>query len=154
MSNEAITPINYDAIKDDLMLIVGIDDGEDDSQLRQAYRLASGYLYALVAGEEVDTVKFEALAATALSESAVYRFNRLSEEGMSQRTQDGESITWESDPMEKWAEAIKATIRNKIINWKLIMVSTIDQNERYDLGYRVPLLANGTWYYTNTGRLR
>ncbi|WP_086348782.1 phage head-tail connector protein [Candidatus Enterococcus clewellii] len=148
---DEIQAINYADVRAELLTLTGVADEEGaDDQLEQAYKLASGYLYSLVAGEEVDTVKFEALSRIALIESAVYRFNRLSEEGMSSRTQDGESITWEADPLSKWEDKIKDTIKNKVKHWKLIMASTRDDtNTRMDLGYRVPLLANGTWYYTN-----
>ncbi|OJG97179.1 hypothetical protein RV18_GL001044 [Enterococcus termitis] len=138
-------------MRSELLTLTGVSDTQGaDKQLEEAYKLASGYLYSFIAGEEVDSVKFEALARIALIESAVYRFNRLSEEGMQQRSQDGESITWEKDPMDKWVNKIKDVIQGKVQNWCLIMASTRGAGrQRYDLGYRVPLLANGIWYYTN-----
>lgn len=140
-----VTPIDFNSLKDTLVTRTQVDPNNLEL-LQAAYDSASSELYALVAGEEVNTVKFEAIAKTAIIESTVYRFNRLSEEGMSSATQDGETHAWEEDPIKKWSSKVLETISGNI-PWTVRYTGYLNRVGLQYKEFRVPRYDRYMWHY-------
>jgi hypothetical protein len=147
-----IPDINYDDLKDDLLVATGIGKNGDDSKLRVAYNAASRYANGLIAGAQVDQRRFRAVLSTSLFEMTILRFNRLEEEGMKSREQDGESITWSGQMYEPWDEKLKSVvIDNEATGW-IVTMYTADEystSETYETYH--PFFGSNVWTWQNDG---
>jgi hypothetical protein len=146
-----IEQINYKDLEADLRIATGIGDG-DDSKLKVAYTAASRYAFGLIAGAQVDKVKFIAVLATSLYEMTILRFNRFEEEGMKSREQDGESITWSSTMYEPWDAKLQSVIVNEqSAGWIVRTYGTDDykSSETYETYH--PFFGNSVWTWQNDG---
>lgn len=145
--------ISYDDLKSSLIVITGVEE-DSDEQLRTAFEVSSNRLYALIADEEVNKKKFEAIMHVALFEMTVYRFNRISEEGMKSTGQKEEHIVWEEDPYKNFEQKIKDTIKSSFEGYEIRYSGSgngVNRSNPYE--YVTPIYSNMDWYYDiKTGR--
>ena len=143
-----ITEISYDTLKSSLLILTGVDK-DNDELLHEAYDIASDWISGRVRGREVNENSFLSVARRIIKEYTIYRFNRVSEEGLSSREQDGESITWDKDYLKQFEEDLENVIISGGDGWTLTVMSQ-RQSTAWRTGHTAtPLFYKGvTWLWS------
>lgn len=150
-----ITEISYETLKKSLCTLTGVSESEDDL-LREAYNITSDWISGRIRGREVDENSFLAVARRVIKEYTIYRFNRISEEGLTSRQQDGETVTWDTKYLNQFEDDLESVIVSAGDGWSITVLSQ-RENTVWNEGHTsTPLFYNGvTWIWSeNHANLR
>jgi hypothetical protein len=88
---------------DDVKALLGFDTDEQDAKLKVIMSLAERRLCTLIGTAQVpDALDY------VLTEVTVRRFNRIGSEGMNSHSVEGETISFEDDDFDAYADDIQA----------------------------------------------
>jgi len=144
-----IEDISYTTLKSSLCTLTGVAE-DKDKLLHAAYDITSDWISGRIRGREVDENAFLAVARRIIKEYTIYRFNRVSEEGLTSRQQDGESVTWDTNYLSQFENDLESVIKSAGDGWSVIVMNQ-QQSTAWKEGHTAtPLFYLGTtWIWSD-----
>lgn len=154
MTDENQTIIDGIQPEDVIAKVKTLTASDDVDLLNTLYDQISQRIYSYVAYKSVFVDKFTSLLGWFMPEAIVYRFNRLANEGENSYTQDGEAISWGTDPFDDFAKEINNCFAMEdSTGWKIYGITLDDTfyNQRVDAKGRMPIYNQNAWYWRTKG---